>query len=205
MPMERFQHTLLSHLRYITPIVDNYTIYPRTEGSVDAYARLVDGLSVEQINEIARVYEQIDAQGRARDLSNWIEQQGSAKPREWELFLLFRALARRGISPFVDDTVQYDLGPIHLDWTKLPADFQYLCRPAMRFGIYQFDEHIQRLAREISEEESAELAQLARRVRQAGELERLWSWRQQHRESPEEQLIAGLIQVIQEIVPRSIG
>jgi len=73
------------------------------------------------------------------------------------------------------------------------------------FHIYQFDEHIQRLAREISEEESAELAQLARRVRQAGELERLWSWRQQHRESPEEQLIAGLIQVIQEIVPRSIG
>src|SRR4051794_18591222 len=123
--MEESQHTLPSHLRYITPIIDKYTIYPRTEGSADAYARFVDGLSVEQINEIARVYKQMDAQNHASDLSKWIDQQGSAKPREWELFLLFRALARRGISPFVDDAVQYDPGPIHLDWSKLPADSQY--------------------------------------------------------------------------------
>src|SRR4051794_13598071 len=125
---------LPTELRYLIPVLERYTIYPRSEGSVEAYAPLVRSLAGEQINEIAQVYKRMDAHGHGRALSRWIDERGSPKPREWELFLLFRALARAGFAPFTDESVEYDLGPVRLDWSKLPAEFEYLREPATKYG-----------------------------------------------------------------------
>jgi hypothetical protein len=87
------------------------------------------------------------------------------------------------------------------DWTTLPEELAYLRGPAMKYGTYVFQKDRDELQRKISERELSALAELAKRVRAPGEAERIYQWRRQHWDSEESNLVAWLLQVIQELVP----
>jgi hypothetical protein len=94
-----------------------------------------------------------------------------------------------------------DSGARPLDWSKLPANFKYLQDPAAKYGIYQFDADRERLGKELSDSELADLADLAERVRQPGEMERIYEWRMQYRGHPEPILVQWLVQILNALVP----
>jgi hypothetical protein len=49
--------------------------------------------------------------------------------------------------------------------STLPAELAYLAQPAMRFGIYQFEDHVGAFLSAASNEDMEELARLAERVK----------------------------------------
>jgi hypothetical protein len=89
-----------------------------------------------------------------------------------------------------------------LDWSKLPDELQYLRQPAETYGVYATPRDRGRLEQSISEEQLAELARLAKRVRAPDEQGgRIWEWRQRHVGEPEEERVKWLIVVLNEFVP----
>jgi len=196
--MPEFSEKLPEKFAYINDVLSKYTV---SHGSVNEYNQLIDHLTPSQIEEIADLYRKIANSGNATPISEWINAQGYPTPREWELFVLFNALARKGIKPFSEREVEYTLPPKQLDWSKLPSELIYLCIPAMKYGKYWSHEQRIRLRSEISDADMAELARVAERLRAFDELERIWKWRQQHQGESEEELIAWLIDIVQEFIP----
>jgi len=187
---------------YLSDVLNRYTNH---DGNVSDYDHLIASFTADDLKRVSEAYEEIVRRDDTRALSTFISQSfvpGKPMTRAWELFQLFDALARKGLKPFVDKEVEYSPAPRMLDWTKLPADLSYLREFAAKYGVNQFEEDRRRLAKEISDIELAELAALADRVRQPGEMDRIYEWRMQYDGDPEPELVAWLVQILNDLVPR---
>ena len=63
---------------------------------------------------------------------------------------------------------------------KLPDDLSYLIKPAMQYGINQFDEDIDRFLDAATEEQMSELAAVAEKVRLNDHFELVNDWLNQY-------------------------
>jgi len=193
--------SLPARYAYVADVVRKYTL---PDEPMEEYTRAAARLSDAQLKEIGAVYAEIDRRGDMWGISEWIEGQGVPTPREFQLFVLFEVLKRTGIEPFAHGDVEYSPPAKRLDWSKLPPDLAYLREPAMKYGVYQFDEDRERLAREITDGELVELFRLAKRVRSPGEEERIVAWWQRHDGETESYLVMWMMCVLNEFVPRQL-
>lgn len=176
---------------YITDVVRKYVPYGRTGGS--DWEREGPVLSPEQLGELAEVYNRLASHGDAAGLSAWIAEQEPLVEEKWQawsalddveqeggpaappepprhplprkLFQLFEILAKKGLEPFRSRLVVYSPPPVEPDWTRLPPGLEYLREPAIKWGIYEYDEERARLDRRITVEEIEELRTLSERMR----------------------------------------
>ena len=62
----------------------------------------------------------------------------------------------------------------------LPAELAYLVAPAMKYGVHQFDDDIDRFLKTAAEEEMSELARVAEKVRLNDHFDKVNDWLDRH-------------------------
>jgi hypothetical protein len=171
-------------------------------GFVDRYNEMLDNLSTKEIEELAAVYEEIERRRHSVNLSNWIEKSGTrvagAARSVFDLFLVFDLLGERNIAPFNARTIVYEPTEAPFDWSNLPTHLSYLIEPAQEFGVYQFEDSINRFVQKISHSHRRQLNEIQRRIRSQGHVDDIYCWLDRYpiREHREARLVAYLIEVL---------
>jgi hypothetical protein len=143
-------------------------------------AEMMDNYTAQDLSELESAYREIDRRGDANALADWILDASPRirKSKAWRsLFILTRIfgdLADRAIEPFVSRRVLLFDAPTVLDWTKLPVELRYLSGPAETYGIFQFEDDVERAAAKVSRKEKNELAEVARGAKR--DLGRIMKW-----------------------------
>lgn len=125
----------------------------------------LDTLSPRDIAQIAGAFSEIERRNDSKELSRWIQDDPDRDPTRRQIFLLFvlfEALAQRGIEPFTSRAVQIQSESPKFDWSKLPAALDFLAKPAEKYGRYQFQADVDKLFEGISSEELIYLKHLAK-------------------------------------------
>jgi hypothetical protein len=125
----------------------------------------LDTLSPRDISQIAGAFSEIERRNDSKELSRWIQDDPDHDPirrRIFLLFVLFEALAERGIEPFTSRSVELQSESPKFDWSKLPRALGFLAEPAEKYGRYQFQADVDKLFEEMSSEEFVYLKHLAK-------------------------------------------
>jgi hypothetical protein len=124
----------------------------------------LDALSIEDIQNLAETYREIEKRGDNPRLSAWIhsdtESVSQEKRRLFLLLLLFKGFAERGLQPFISRSVRLLEQEFQVDWTRLPVGLAYLAIPAEKYGRHQFPHSVDNFIERMTEEEREELRQL---------------------------------------------
>lgn len=153
---------------------DDLLILQRKQGVIDA-------LSVSDLAMLAEAYEEIARRDDNKALSDHVKPPVADKKRRQLLMLviLFKDLADRGIEPFSSRKVQLVEDDAAFDWSKLPADLQYLAAPAERYGKYQFEGDIEAFLSSMTAADRAELRDINQKW--AEDYEKIDKFRKAHR------------------------
>jgi len=160
--------------KYLSKTVAKYCVnavqVENPRGTTFDRNRYIDTLSNAEMAEIAKTYCEIERRKDSKEISEWVLNRANdddpAQRRVFLLFVLFQALAERGIEPFSSGSVQFQSDPPKFDWSKLPPSIAFLAKPAEEYGRYQFPGEVDRFFRRITKEELKELKQLARVCRE---------------------------------------
>jgi len=213
-----------NQLDYVREVARKYASYRNSDP--ERWERTIRALQPEELKEITDVYREMARRNHAEVLSEWIVEQQlllTRRKERWEelkkaeeaggptappepqsiplgeqLFDLFGFLASQHVKPFADRHVRYS--EPRPDWNRFPAELEWLREPAMKWGVYQFDEQRDELDRRITPEEVEELRQIAKRVREPAERQRIDSWMRGN-DSPEAAMVMWMRAVLAEFVP----
>lgn len=160
----RFQYLASVATRYGVDVVQVED--PR--GNTFDRNKFIATLSPHDIAELAHIYLEIERRQDAKELTTWILDDGpkaEGMPRRvFLLFILFKALRKKGIEPFARGTVSLvDPEPPRFDWSKLPSSLAFLAVPAEQYGRYQFPAEVDQFFDTITPEQLRELKLLMHR------------------------------------------
>jgi hypothetical protein len=146
--------------------VEDVLLRHQCEALVDSYTR-------NDLADLAAAYREIERREDNLPLAEWVKERSedglqSERRKVYLLFPIFFVLGQRGIAPFSSGRVQLTRVPKPLDWSKLPAELQYLAKPAEKYGRYQFHDEIVKFLRILTDEQFAELVAVKKRAGRDG-------------------------------------
>ncbi len=160
-------------------------------------------LSAEELAALREVYTAIGAKLHLQQLAGWINEKGtSARDRHlrrgaYVLLQLFEELGTKGIGPFSDRAVRYVRSFPPRDWSRVPAEFQFLGALADRYGIMLYEKGWDETLASISAETRAEMQRAGERLRNAGQVDSIQEWMNaQPGSSVEVTALDGLLQLL---------
>ena len=117
----------------------------------------------------------------------------------FNLFWVFSHLSKKQIGPFNLGRVEYCPPEPPLDWSRLPAELQYLGKFAEKSGKYWGDA-VDEFIGSGSEEDKEELAALSERIRLNGHVTAVYAWVKQHYgvKHPEATMVAEMLNLMDE-------
>lgn len=152
------------------------------EGLVSYYEDKLKRIAPIELDELVRIYEEIDARDDALTITMWLSEVnidshkfGAARPIV-DLFGLFDLLRKRGLAPFISRRVELgDMFP-PANENDIPSKFAYLVEPANQFGALVAENLREEWLAQASDTELGRLSALGKTIETERHLDEIFDW-----------------------------
>jgi len=153
----------------------------------DEIQEFLDQITAEQKSDLAAAYHEIESKGDSLPISSWVRDCSKNKDAVSEgehefscevgqLFVLFKQLAERGVSPFTSGNVRYIEIQKKPNWDNVPTEIAYLAEAARAYAKYQTEGEMLDFLEKASEDDMEMLTRTAEKMRLNGHLAILNNW-----------------------------
>ena len=166
----------------------------------------IDKLSPDELDALSQAYSEIRRNNQVQPLTDWVNQIDRKHTTSRELHLnrgafvlltVFEELGEKGILPFSDVVVRYARKFPPRDWSRVPAEYQFLGALADQYGIMLYEKGWDETLASISRNVRAKMERAGKDLKEWNRVQAVQDWMNTQPESNVEvTALDGLLQLL---------